>query len=135
MKKAQQKDDSCKKTKPTKHRHDDPDKDDEPKAQKKRRRTSETSSKPPPAKTTSAHNKVTSMKSTEDSQQQSVENLEFEETTNLSPQDQPIHINEPPMDAPVVPQHEWIDQSATACSWFDEMLDAHPDIPRVKSTS
>ena len=39
------------------------------------------------------------------------------------------NIQEPPKEVALVPAPEWINPDAPTYNWFDEMVDAHPDIP------
>lgn len=118
IKKAEKKSETCKRTKATKHCHDDSDPDDQPQQQEKRKKASGSSSRPPTNTTTinvSADPNPT--QSTEEA------NVDMDDIPPLITET----IAEPPKDATLIPVPEWINPEAPSFSWFDEMVDAHPD--------
>ena len=46
----------------------------------------------------------------------------------------PTNVNEPPKDAQVLPAPEWIDPEAPSYNWFNDMVDAYPEVPESEAT-
>jgi hypothetical protein len=121
IKKAEKKDEACKKTKATKRRHDDSDPDDQPPQQDKRKRIFGSTSRPPTT-TVNVQEDPIPTHSTEESGVH-MDDIPPEITEN---------IEEPPKEAQLIPATEWINPEAPSYNWFDEMVDAHPDIPEAE---
>lgn len=121
IKKAEKKDEACKKTKATKRRHDDSDPDDQPQQQDKRKRISGSTSRIPTI-TVNIQDDPIPTQSTEEpgAHMEDIPPVVIE------------NIQEPPKEALLVPAPEWINPAAPSYNWFDEMVDAHPDIPEAE---
>ena len=121
IKRAEKKDEACKKTKATKRR-DDSDPDDQPQ-QGKRKKVSGSTSRPPTTTTTvNVPDDPNPTHSTEEAGV-NMDDIPPEITEN---------IEEPPKEAQLIPAPEWINPDAPSYNWFDEMVDAHPDIPEAE---
>jgi hypothetical protein len=72
------------------------------------------------------------MRSDDDPQQQSEEEVNFDHNIDSVPVDLPENIPAPPSDAVLLPPPEWIDPNAETHNWFNEMVDAHPDVSETE---
>ena len=140
MRKAELKDASCKQPKPSKRRRDDKDPDHQ-QPPKKRPSHGPSSSKPPTRKqaekgTGSSQRQTSGTVQTDEAEvviemETPVDDIQVDEVPFEEVQI-PTNVTEPPKDAQMLSEPEWIDPSAPSFNWFNEMVDAYPDIPETE---